>query len=305
MQKNTENDASFTDEEFDELVPRQRPDEGMHPKNAEKLGNPKLAIATINLTAQDSYNEFAWEFLRRNRFYQAMLDGRKRQVPESKWGYAWHPDVTRTHGLVRLKPYEEAYGDGDPPAWIGLDSFAEMLPTSVGMEFKTVPIDLRPGQIAVVFDVAGLIHGQSPWGVQAWVVRERLKELCKVHFRTTEIFGKPTHKNVLLRRLRMFDLLEKGTPLNTAASELHYRVRKPVAKVKGALSPFSAENMQLKKSEPVTTAFDDANEAYKLVYRHGYLGLLRGEKDYTLQGLRLVPYTIINKSGDEVGEGAL
>lgn len=305
MPQTFDNNIRFTDEEFDVLVPRQRPAEGMHPQNAEKLGSPKREIATIELTGQDSYNEFAWEFLRRNRFYQAMLDGRKRQVPDSKWGYAWHPDAIRTHGLVRLKPYEEAYGDGDPPAWIGLDSFAEMLPTSVGMAFKTVPIDLRPGQVAVVFDVAGLIHGQSPWDVQAWAVRERLNELCKVQFQTTEIFGKPPHKKVLLRRLRMFDLLEKGTPLNTAASELHYRVRKPVAKVKGALSPFSVENMQLKKSEPVTTAFDDANEAYKHVYRHGYLGLLRGEKDYTLQGRRLVPNTIIYKNDGEAKDRSL
>jgi len=288
----------FEGKDFENLVLRLRPVEAIHPESTGKFDKPKRKLSQVELTVKDSYNEFAWEFLRRNRFYQALVDGHKNLVPESQWGYTCHPNIARTHGLVQLKPYWETYRDGDPPAWIGLDSFAERLPITTNMEFNTAVIELQPGQVAVVFDVAGLIHGQSPWDIQAWAVRERLKELCENEFYTNEISGKPPHKKVLIRRLKMFDLLDEGRTLVKAAIELRYRQRKPVSKVKNSQSPFAPMHLQLGKSEPVTTAFDDASEAYKLVYRHGYIALLRGEKSYTLKGKRLVPDTIMYRDED-------
>lgn len=288
----------FDEKDFDNLVLRLRPAEAIHPEPTKKFNNPKRKLSQVELTIEDSYNEFAWEFLRRNRFYQALVDGRENLVPESRWGYTWHPNIGRVHGLVRLKPYWETYRDGDPPAWIGLDSFAERLPITTNMEFKTVAIELQPGQIAVVFDVAGLIHGQSPWDIQASALSERLKELCENEFQTSEIRGKPPHKKVLIRRLKMFDLLDEGRTLDKAAIELKYRQKKPVSKVKSSASPFAPMHLQLGKPEPVTTAFDDASEAYNLVYRHGYIALLRGEKGYTLKGKRLVPDTIMYRDED-------
>lgn len=278
---------------FDALIPRLRPAEAIHPLSTQPFEGVKRKLRAAELTAQDSYHEFAWEFLRRNRFYQTLVDKHKKAIPESQWGYAWHVSAPRTHGLVRLKPYWETYGEGSPPAWIGLDSFAERLPTQADMSSESVSIHLQAGQVAVVFDLAGLIHGQSPWDIQVDALRERLQELSQRHFQTDVVSGKPAHKKVLLRRLKMFDLVGEGMSLDKAAMELKYRQRKPVAMVKGTASPFDPMHMQIGKSEPVTTAFEDANEAYNLVYRHGYIGLLRGEKNYMLQGSRLVPYTIV------------
>lgn len=292
---------AIIDETFETLIPRLRPSEAIHPLSVKSFGHAKREVGKVELTAKDSYHEFAWEFLRRNRFYQALVDKHKKAVPESQWGYAWHATVPRTHGLVRLKPYWEAYDEGNPPAWIGLDSFAERLPMHADMASKSVSFNLEAGQVAVVFDLAGLISGQSPWDIQAWALRERLQELCQRHFQTDVVSGKPSHKKVLLRRLKMFDLLSQGISLDKAARELKYRQRKPIAKAKKAASPFDSIHLQLGKTEPVTTAFEDASEAYNIVYRHGYIDLLRGEKDYTLQGSRLVPNTIVFNQEDADG----
>ncbi len=277
---------------FDSLIPNQRPSEAIHPLSSKPFTKPKRKLHKVELSVQSSYHEFAWEFLRRNRFYQALVDQRSNAVSDAEWGYRWQTSAPRVHGLVRIKPYWETYNEGDPPAWIGLDSFAERLPNSVDMAPKNVCLNLQAGQVAVVLDLAGLIDGQSPWDIQLWALRERLQEISQDQLQVVPVSGKPHHRKVLLRRLKMFDLLSDGMPLNKAASELKYRQRKPVAKVKGPISAFDPVHLQLGKLEPVTTAFEDASEAYHFVYRHGYISLLRGEKNYTLQGGRLVPNSI-------------
>jgi len=104
----------FSESDFNNLVLPLRPTEAIHPETTKKFSNPKRKLSQVDMTIKDSYNEFAWEFLRRNRFYQALVDGRKNLVPESRWGYTCHPNIERTHGLVRLKPYWETYQEGTP-----------------------------------------------------------------------------------------------------------------------------------------------------------------------------------------------
>ena len=285
-------DLNMQTDDFDRLISKRRPAEAIHPLSSKPFTKPRRQLHSAELNQKSSYHEFAWECLRRNRFYQALVDQRSNAVPDAEWGYRWHASAPRVHGLVRLKPYWETYNEGDPPAWVGLDSFAERLPALADMAPRNVSLNLQPGQVAVVIDVAGLIDGQSPWDIQLWALRERLQEISQQQLQVDPISGKPPHRKVLLRRLKMFDLLSEGMPLDKAALELKYRQRKPVAKVKGPVSAFDPVHLKLGKSEPVTTAFEDASEAYHLVYRHGYVGLLRGEKNYTLQGSRLVPNSI-------------
>jgi hypothetical protein len=285
---------------LDALVPPTRPRKAIHPESTKLFNYKPSELTTTHLSVQSSYSEFAWEFLRRNRFYKALVDRHEKHLTELQWGYRWRPEVSRTHGLVRIKPYTESYAEGEPPAWMGLDSFAEQLPTKVGLRSESVSIELRPGQVAVVFDLAGLIHGQSPWDIQLWTVRDRFIALCNDQLQATVISGKPQHRKALLRRLRMFDLLDEGRDLADATSILGYRRRRPIATIKGSPNPFSAGHLQLGKLEPVTSAFEDANAAYDLVYRHQYLDVLRGERNYTLIGNRLIPYAISDKGNDQL-----
>ena len=283
--------------DFDDLIPPQRPSEKIHPLSTEVFKKPKKKLLKTDLDIDLSYSELAWEFLRRNRFYQAMVDGHSKAQSVSKWGHQWDVRVPRTHGLARTKPYWETYQDGEPPSWLGLSSFAERLPTSTSMDAKAVMVELQPGQVAVVFDVAGIISGQSPWDIQAWATRERLMEMCKRDFHTTAIAGKPLHRKVLVRRLRMFDLLSLGGDwsLERASVELQYRRKRTTQLHNGKINPFQ----NLGKLETLTAAFDHANEAYRLVYRHEYMELLRGDKNYTLKDGQLIPDTIIFRDQDE------
>lgn len=250
-----------------------------------QLGPPKRERPdTSAIDESSSYHEFAWEFLRRNRFYQALKDGKAGCPPVSDWGFSWHDDVPRHHGLVEEKDYWESYDEGTPPRWAGLDDFAQRLPAKPSLKLRTETVTLRPGQVLVVFDLSGLIYGQSPLDPQLWAAREHLEKISTRPFPKTSFFGKPMHRAVLLRRLKLFDALDAGCSMAEACEMLQYRFR---GKPSASPGPFSNMAKSLasggKKGEPVTTAFEDANAAYELVYLHGYLAQLLGEKSYSLQ----------------------
>lgn len=294
--KSFEESANFEDPDFSKLIPRRRPTGAIHPESTNKFSESKKPVKSIEVNQHSSYGEFAWEFLRRNRFYQALVERKRYRVPETQWGYKWNPAVSRSHGLVRLKPHWESYQKGEPPSWLGLGSFAEQLPLATSMEYISVEVKLRPGQIAVVFDVGNLIAGQSPWQKQADAVEQRLKLLCKNDFDSEPIGGKPDHRSVLLRRLKMFDMLSAGKTLAFAADalDLTYKKKKTGKKVNSPIEYFRLPS----KQKPITTAYDDATEAYNLVYRHGYMNLLRGDDFYIIKGNHFVPLTLLDNNGE-------
>jgi hypothetical protein len=98
----------------------------------------------------------------------------------------------------------------------------------------------------------------------------------------------------------MFDLLSNGLPISKAAIELDltYKGKKKTGKRRpSAINPYLA----LMPKMMITAAYDDASEAYSLVYRHGYINLLRGERGYVIRDSHLVPYTILYNN-DEAPE---
>jgi hypothetical protein len=301
-------DPNF-DEAFNQLIPKARPVQEIHPESSKRFSKPRHnKWKLVTLDEESSYHEFAWEFLRRNRFYQALVDAKENALPETAWGYKWAAQATRTHGLTRLKPYCESYSDGNPPAWQGLDSFAQRLPSTVSQDSSQVTLNLQAGQVAIVFDVGGILNGQSAWDIQTWAARERLNELCQTTYQTTEVKYGLGHKRVLVRRLALLKMLSEGKELQKAFREL-YKARKPFAgkqlKNKSkSLRTDSADQVNQKAAAmmdqvvktfsqtPSTTAFEDAAKIYNYIYRHGYIDLLRGEKTYQLNGPSLIPHTI-------------
>ncbi|TXG98342.1 MAG: hypothetical protein E6R08_04960 [Nevskiaceae bacterium] len=272
---------------IDRIVPARRPRGAVHPRGTNRWALPETKRLSSNAVNTDSsHHEFAWEFLRRNRFYQAMFDGRPDHLPVTHWGYQWHTAIPRTHGLVRLKPYWETYSEGDPPAWLGLDDFAERLPTSALLEAKTEIVSLRPGQVLAVLDIGGLMYGQSPWEVQLWALQDRLREIASGPFPKRSMFGKLPHRKVLMRLLKLFDLVDEGASMSAIASRLHYRT--PPKRVNAMTSMTQVLDRTAADSRAARVA-EDATKAYQLVYQHGYLDLLRGEKLYVLQGKRMKP----------------
>lgn len=255
----------------------------IHPPESAKFAEPKRPAEKwddVELDQYSSHAEFAWEFLRRNRFYQALVDKRKDVPPLDDWGFKWHPNAEPTHGLVKVKPYWEAYYEGEPPQWRGLDDFLAQLPKDCDptrREFKTT---LQPGQIAIVLDIGGTFGGKSPWQTQLVALGERLSGF------STPFKYKVMHRAVLLRRWGLLKLMSDfGVPFDSAIRDPAYtslyesrkdKAKKALQKSKPGpkMNPFAG---MLRKEVPPTTTKEDFAALHGLVYAHGYLKILSGE----------------------------
>jgi hypothetical protein len=283
---------------FESLIPLKRPYGGFHP--------PKTRIWTFeneNRINTDGLNEntdsivFAWELLRRNKYYMALVERKKGAIPESEWGFRWDKKIERTHGLMELKNYWEKFDEGKPPRWIGLDAFAEQVQAQqIAKEAKQTQVTLKPGQIAVVFDLANLFH-ESPWRIQLFALQDHLERLSKEKLKGKIVQGKTHHKSVLLRRLRTLDALSSGCDFTEASAKAHRQQVKEEMSSKGIIaSPF--ENLVI-NTDKKPTVYEDLDGAYKLIYHHGYLKLAAGDGLYKLDGDRLRPYTYSEIMGEE------
>lgn len=271
---------------FDLLVPVKRPTKDVHPKGTQIWGFEHNH--TIKVNEDSSYLEFAWECLRRNRFYMALVDNKIKHRPDTEWGYRWHKDVQRTHGLMELKPYTEGYNEGAPPRWFGLDSFAESFPTTASLETVTVPIKLKPGQVAIVFDLGGHFVN-SPWNVQLLAAHDELEKLAKKLYCVDGLSYKDKHKEVLTRRLAMFDQISIGRSIQEAEMNVSaHKAHAKFIKTRKVASPFPTA---VGEQKATTTAYDDADEVYDLIYRHGYIKLLGAEKYFKVDGNRFRAHT--------------
>jgi hypothetical protein len=283
---------------FETLIPVKRPHGEFHP--------PKTRIWTfenekrINTDGLDENTDsivFAWELLRRNKYYMALVERKKGAIPESEWGFRWDKKVERIHGLMELKNYWEKFDEGKPPRWIGLDAFAEQVQSQqIGKEAKQTQVTLKPGQIAVVFDLANLFH-ESPWRIQLFALQDHLEKLSKEELKSQEVQGKKFHKSVLLRRLWTLDALSSGCDFAEASAKAHRQQAKEEMSSKGIFaSPF--ENLVI-NTDKKSTVYEDLDGAYKLIYHHGYLKLAAGDGLYKLDGNRLRPYTYSEIMGEE------
>ncbi len=278
-----------TNDDFDKLVPRVRGKEISHPESTAAFAESKKDFRTLTEPTEDTpLVVYAWEFLRRNRFYQAIVDKRKDALPTSQWGFKSHPLEPNTHGLTKLKPYWEDYDQREPPKWIGLDSFAERTMVSICDEPQEVTLKLMPGQVAVVFDTYGVLNGRSPIEIQTNAVSFYLSQLAERQYQIKTLKNKSIHQSVLLRRWKLMKLLfDDGITLSKAADKLGYPKKDQAGA--GKLEGFGSRFQQVQKKEPVTTAFEDANFIYSSIYRHGYIDLLARKSGYIIEDGRLVP----------------
>lgn len=278
--------------EFNRLIPELRPAPEVHPESTMDFDEHELSFKPTRAIEEITYHELAWEFLRRNRFYQTLYDKAEGHIDAHHWGFRWHKNAPRSHGLIRLKSFHEAYNEGAPPAWEGLDGFAESLPTDPVENFKTVQIQLKPGQVVVVYDLAGIVGGDSPYRAQAWATEDRLQELRTSMTTHKDFHGKCRDKSVLLRQLHLFDKLSAGKTIDSAAATLDYSItERYTPKARGH------NHVPFRTSPPraSSTVFKDAKAAYELVYRHGYLRLLTFERGYELRGKRLAPLEYLDE----------
>ncbi len=122
----------------------------------EKLKVPSLSTAKAYgaLTDDSSYSEYAWEFLRRNRFYQAMVDKRSPAFDLAEWGYRPSPAHEVGFGLKHVKPYTQSHADA-VPHWAPIAEWTDRMQHTIDhLKHHQPQIEYPGSQVAVVFDLA-------------------------------------------------------------------------------------------------------------------------------------------------------
>ncbi len=143
-----------------------------------KPDGPFTSASYDGLTDNSAYSNYAWAFLRRNRFYQSMIDRRSDNDDLAFWGHKPSPESPAIFGLVDEKPYVESHDEGQPVRWWGIHSFVERLMDDTyqrpDMHAKR---DFKSAQIHVVFDIDALMGPKrSAVHLQASIARAFLLE---------------------------------------------------------------------------------------------------------------------------------
>lgn len=191
---------------------------GLHPMDvANYLPEFPLLIPKPNeedrygtLTDESPYSEYAWAFLRRNRFYQRLVDKVSPNLTLEKWEYADGSEKASPIGLVHQKHYKERFADGTRVEWWGIHTFKGPIRMAVrGPQImESFKLDWPKTQVLLIFDVGSLL-GDNTTAIDLQI------DLAKVHLRERakaagisfpEKIRSPD-KKLLRAQLRVADLL--------------------------------------------------------------------------------------------------
>lgn len=255
-------------------------------KTALKFPKQSDANRYGSLTADSPYSEYAWEFLRRNRFYQAMIDNVKPSFNLDDWGYRADLSYPSSCGLTEpYKHYSESY-EPNPPDWEPLWAIRTSIEDA--MNFKRSGrkvIDCSATQVAFVFDLAP-VFGPKFAGLktQADLAVKCIEEYLSKKQSTTKKDKPAGHydksKNLLRRYLRIADLLTYPRDIepNDSAPTGKPKRETPTIKEAAFLLPdydFLDEDKSLPSDENrVERTYDYADEAGQFIYKWKCLNLL-------------------------------
>lgn len=191
---------------------------GVHPERvADYTPEFPVAVKEIGdekeywgLTDSSSYSEYAWAFLRRNRFYQRLIDGKLPNLTEENWEYAQDTDYEPPSGLVRLKHYREAYSVKTPVEWSGIHTFRDQLKTAkpTRREPHKVDVEWPSSRVALIFDIKPMLgKNTSAIDVQLAMAKVHLQSLAESEGALFPKKTKPPSKSLLRAQLRVADFL--------------------------------------------------------------------------------------------------
>ena len=264
----------------------------------EKLKAPGIGTAKAygTLTDGSSYSEYAWEFLRRNRFYQAMVDKRMPAFDLAEWGYRPSPAHEVGFGLKHVKPYTESY-ENSVPHWTPITAWTDRMQHTLDhFKHHRPQIEYPGAQVAVVFDLEPVFGpGTVALQTQAEIAVKYLERLLAARANAQsgpptggEASIEPTYKPrpALLRGyLRLADVLSSPQTLPLTGKE-----HLPKAKQRNTPSMLTMDEAATllpdydvtdDKRENITDgqrldrARRYADKAYRLIYGWECLNLLK------------------------------
>ncbi|APW42030.1 hypothetical protein [Rhodoferax saidenbachensis] len=262
-----------------------------------KLGAPKPGNAKeyADLNDDSTYSMYAWEFLRRNRFYQAMVDDLCPSFDLAQWGYRPTPAHEPSFGLTHVKHYSESHEES-LPHWAPIMMMAgRMQHTITHFKHHQSPIEYPGAQVAVVFDLAPVFGpGTVALQTQADFAVKYLERLLSTgnlsqafHASDDETVKEPTNRpnrQLLRGYLRLADVLSNPQTLLSENTDL------PMAKRRGKPGLLTIEQAAAlmpdydvtdDKRQTITDdqrrdrAYRYADKAWKLIYGWECLSLLK------------------------------
>ena len=174
MEESTTTRASAHPDDMSEFTPHKRFCVPPH--------DLQITLAYGHLTDKTPFAEYAWEFLRRNRYYQQRIDGTGKLPDVAQWGYSPSPSEPAGIPLRREKPYYELYSEGTPPIWTAVERLQARFHDNV--KHCTTPnhksritFELDHDQVALAFDTAEFFGtGQLALEQQAELALKYLRE---------------------------------------------------------------------------------------------------------------------------------
>lgn len=186
-----------------------------------RVNIPKLNTADAygRLTNASSYSEYAWEFLRRNRFYQSFIDEHEKHIFRFEdWGYICSPGGKPSFGIKRIKSYREGFRSHASVQWDGIHTFANQLKTVRPRRQGWLDIEYPSTQVAFIFDINALFgKGTTAIDIQIAMAKKHLHALTVAAGIRISPLGNDPKKPLLRAQLRLADLLSHPKKLSRAA----------------------------------------------------------------------------------------
>jgi hypothetical protein len=257
-----------------------------HQIRPKSLGNEKRYG---HLTNESSYHEYAWEFLRRNRFFQLMQDARddeqKQSLAENYPEELWAPKLeyweksgvglaTHHHYSWPYKhtvPLKDGTLDEQTVTWALIEYFGEQFHRLHNAHSTLSPLpEIDLTRIPIMFDLTSIAGNELALKRQLELVDQELRKLVEDYYQVEARERRPKDppKELLRNYLKIVDLFSgKGESSAMKAVTATYFETLD-----------SKENKRKSPQQQRGTISSWAKEAFKYVYEGAYLTLLAHDR---------------------------
>ncbi|MDR7050804.1 hypothetical protein J2X54_003291 [Duganella sp. 3397] len=234
------------------------------------------------LTDETPFRHYAWEFLRRNRFFQRQQDGINRRRHDRdddiEWGFQPSQDRLPTTGLSNAIHYSRDYiSETVEKKWPGKPAVVQWEIATEMLSRLTLPknlprqsagLEYQESQVSIIFDLVSLAPGIAAIDLQLEIARERLVALAAMQGNLVAKRPSTPSRGKLRNLLRIVDLFSCQDRRRVGeVTETYFKKYKSIHELQLA-------DKKLSKKSREGHVGDLLDRAFSYVYCREYLQLL-------------------------------